>query len=150
MDNKITPENFWVQEQQARKYFRRRAWQANKLRSVAALGLSVLYRIVCSYLVIPPVLVFCFFVMGAYEDGVVSTFNYVFVESLEPITVSGADQLIQFWHLFASCTFGLSWLFFIWKSPAAREADRLMDKWWFLHGDKALGLPKQENSVNDL
>lgn len=140
----VTEKNFWNKQADYEKSCRKEAWQQLKVRFSISLAMATLKRLVASFFVAPALFVFAFFLLEAYNEGLVATLNDVFVGHTEAITASSAHDLKAVWATCGLVFFLFSWLA-PWYSPVDSEVQRKMNLWWQEHGSK---LPTSDYSTD--
>ncbi|WP_290295001.1 hypothetical protein [Pseudoalteromonas sp. APC 3358] len=135
-NDKTVEQDFWKLHNEFEKDSLRDAWRGLKVRSLFSLLSSVLFRLMVAYVVLPSTFFFTIFIMESYSSGIAETFNIVFVGNSESVTTEDTVGLVRMWHLLALMLFAISWVVRPWISPARRQANADMDRWWCFHGAK--------------
>lgn len=137
MNQNITHENYWVEADKQRQNLKLKSWKENPIHNSLSLAKSIVVRLFISFVVLPATLIFMLFLLEANTMGLVPTLNELFIGSTELMTAKQGQELTTVYNMFSMFFFVFSWVI-SWNSPAKKEADRMMDKWHTLHGDKML------------
>jgi hypothetical protein len=135
-EQNLNHENYWEKAFKKHKSLVIEHWKNRSWVNLLSLAWSVLKRLAVGYFVMPPVVIFLILFFESYSSGLVSTLNSLFSGlAANPVNGEVASTTIKFWHIISLIFFGLTWLM-PWTSPAHRYADREMDKWHRINGDK--------------
>lgn len=142
----VTQENFWEARKEFEKERRSAAWGCMQARFGVGLALTIIYRSLASYIVIPASFLFSLFLLTCYTEGAIETINAMFIGNTITATSQDIKVLNQVWHITAFFSFIGSWIMMPWKSPIQRQVEEDLHWWWDKHGDKLPGLKPTANT----
>ncbi|KDN94703.1 hypothetical protein [Hydrogenovibrio marinus] len=134
-DQSITPENFWEKHDQYEKDTLKKLSKEMKVKTAWSFTWYLSTRIFKAVITIPASLAFVSLLYYCWTDGAIETLNLVFSSlPVEKVTLSGDIKALSAAWLALSI---LDLIFLLavdhWKSPAKKETEYLMQRWWGKH-----------------
>jgi hypothetical protein len=134
-DTSVTEDNFWSERRSFQKKSMKEAGSSLKWKCGISLAVSILVRLFFAYIAIPATVMFLIFLFESNSEGLASTLNSIFIGHTEAITEITAKNLVHYHHFVAVFIFMVTWMV-PWVSPARRQVNSEMDRWWSRNGSK--------------